>query len=838
VGGIRTIGGTTMRSLNMLLFVVLLLGAPWRNASAIEYCVGTVAELTTALDDAAGASSQLFTTTVKLKQGTYHIGGTRLTEPNQAFFHALELLGGYNADCSVRVIKPDNTVFDADAADIVRIEPLNDLLIEGIRFQNVGNSKQVQVNSAADGVTASLRNNAFVGVSSWNVTGFDPDFNSVSDMSINFLNNRVHGFPGFASVSAVYMGGMTSIRFTGNTIADNQGANGVYVCSSSSVWLLDNIAWNNNGQDFRVYEDCGDTDLGEARFRANLYQSAELTQIGDSGGNLVGSDPLFVNAGAGNYRIQTTSPAVNTGVVSSSSTSVDLDGDARVVGSTVDMGAYESSVDDTIPSTLVVTNANDSGAGSLRQAIIDANTNADFSFIDFNIPGACPRVIALASNLPTINNGVRINGWTQPGSAPNTMSKGYNGVHCIVLAGGAVLSTGLKFSGDGQFWLQGLAFSGFSAGTGVALNISGGDGNLVWGNQFGAVLSSNAGSLVLQPSDTNILLTGFSSSTVGGDLPAQRNVIADATDKGVLVTPFSFFSPYDNEIVNNLFGSTGLELDAYGNFNGITLQTSGNEVRDNTIIYSGLDGILMDVAGANNNVVQGNRIGIRDTICVGVLCFGGPGANGRMGINLSFGPHDNVIYDNTIKNNTSAGISIGSSTGGTSLRNWLVGNDIYANGAQGTFFNSYNGADNDADASNQDMANRGLNYPVITRAYGGTRKGWVEGTLATTNGNYSIDVFSSAAPDAGFPRGEGEFFHRSFYGVSISNAPSGQNGNTSFKASFPVAPITSLAGRVVTVTAADADGNTSELSAPVAYLCDVIFSHTFDDTVGDRCPQE
>lgn len=158
-------------------------------------------------------------------------------------------------------------------------------------------------------------------------------------MAINFLNNRVHGFPGFASVSAVYMGAMSSIRFTGNTIVDNQGESGVYICSSSSnVWLLDNIAWNNNGQDFRVYEDCGDTDLGEARFRANLYQSAQLTPISDSGDNLVGSDPQFINPGAGNYRIQTTSPAVNAGVVSSSSTSVDLDGNPRVVGSTVDMG--------------------------------------------------------------------------------------------------------------------------------------------------------------------------------------------------------------------------------------------------------------------------------------------------------------------------------------------------------------------------------------------------------------------------------------------------------------------------------------------------------------------
>jgi hypothetical protein len=39
---------------------------------------------------------------------------------------------------------------------------------------------------------------------------------------------------------------------------------------------------------------------------------------------------------------------------------------------------------------------------------------------------------------------------------------------------------------------------------------------------------------------------------------------------------------------------------------------------------------------------------------------------------------------------------------------------------------------------------------------------------------------------------------------------------------FPGSPLQSLTGRVITLTAADNVGNTSELSAPVAYLCDVI----------------
>ena len=44
--------------------------------------------------------------------------------------------------------------------------------------------------------------------------------------------------------------------------------------------------------------------------------------------------------------------------------------------------------------TFTVTNTNDSGAGSLRQAILDANASAGADLIDFNIPGAGVHTIA------------------------------------------------------------------------------------------------------------------------------------------------------------------------------------------------------------------------------------------------------------------------------------------------------------------------------------------------------------------------------------------------------------------------------------------------------------
>jgi hypothetical protein len=824
---------------HLLLPLSLALACATRVAAGADYCVGSSAELQTALDIAASDDSALFTTTVMLKTGTYHVGSTSLIVTSTVTrVHALELLGGYNSDCSARSINPDSTVFDADANDL-RMDPLADLLVEGIRFQNVaGQYGQVTIRTAANDIGVRLRLNAFVGASANVVTGFDTDFDRVSGLTVKFIGNRVHGYakPSATSNSAVQIAGATQIRFTANTIADNAGEHAVYICSSSDVALLDNIGWNNTGDDFRVAADCGDANTpGDAQFKTNLYQGITLNTIGDSGGNIAATDPKFVGAGAGNYRLQNTSPAINTGFVTSSLTDVDLAGNARVVGSTVDIGAYESAIDDTIPATLTVTNTNDSGAGSLRQALLDANANPDFTFVNFQIAtGSCPHVIAPLSDLPTITSGVRIDGFSQPGSAVNTRSVGDNATRCIVLAGGNARTFGLNFSGGStqQFWVQGLALGGFNpgGGSGAALRVAGGTNNIVWGNQFGGQLPS----VTLAPNYDNVLLTGASSSTaVGGSSPAQRNVIAGASNDGVRISRSGLFASTGNDIAGNLIGSYATESASAGNNVGVHVMTSGNTVRDNTIVNSASDGVRLETTGAHDNVIESNRIGVTDPFCGQLLCFELAAPNGRDGILLSFGPSTNIVYQNRIHDNVNRGIEIGSSSGAVSARNWLIANSVYANGAQGTLFNSYNGADNDADAAQQDMANRGLNYPSLVRAYGGTKRGRVEGTLATTNGSYSVDVFSSAQADDN-PRGEGDLFHRTFFGVTINNAAPGQNGSGSF--TVPFASATSLAGRVITVTVSDALGNTSELSAPVAYLCDVIFADSFDGGLGDKCP--
>jgi hypothetical protein len=66
---------------------------------------------------------------------------------------------------------------------------------------------------------------------------------------------------------------------------------------------------------------------------------------------------------------------------------------------------------------LTVSNVNDSGPGSLRQAINDANQNPGPDTIVFNIPGGGVHTIAPLTPLPTITDPLVIDGTTQPGFA-------------------------------------------------------------------------------------------------------------------------------------------------------------------------------------------------------------------------------------------------------------------------------------------------------------------------------------------------------------------------------------------------------------------------------------
>ena len=102
--------------------------------------------------------------------------------------------------------------------------------------------------------------------------------------------------------------------------------------------------------------------------------------------------------------------------------------------------------------TFTVTNVNDSGGGSLRQAILDANGNAGPDTIDFNIPGTGPFQILPASVLPPLAGETTLDATTQPG---------YAGTPLIEIS--TFSGAGLRMTGTGGNTIRGVCVNDFSA---------------------------------------------------------------------------------------------------------------------------------------------------------------------------------------------------------------------------------------------------------------------------------------------------------------------------------------------------------------------------------------
>src|SRR5437870_13857036 len=93
--------------------------------------------------------------------------------------------------------------------------------------------------------------------------------------------------------------------------------------------------------------------------------------------------------------------------------------------------------DRSAPAVFTVINTASAGAGTLRDAITQANNTAGADVINFNSQAAGVQTIALTLGLPTITEQVTIDGYSQPGSSANTLplNQGDNAVLLIELNG-------------------------------------------------------------------------------------------------------------------------------------------------------------------------------------------------------------------------------------------------------------------------------------------------------------------------------------------------------------------------------------------------------------------
>ncbi|MCP5090943.1 MAG: DUF4347 domain-containing protein, partial [Gammaproteobacteria bacterium] len=173
-------------------------------------------------------------------------------------------------------------------------------------------------------------------------------------------------------------------------------------------------------------------------------------------------------------------------------------------------------------STYTVSNTNDSGAGSLRQAIIDANASAGTDNIFFDISDALvggAHTISLLSALPDISETVVIDG---------TQDSDFSGTPIIVLdgSGAGVGVDGLRLAaGSDGSTIQGLVINQF---TDNGIEIDSSNNNLILGNYIGTDAS---GTTALGNGNDGIWIYQADDNVVGST--TAGNVIAANSDSGI-----------------------------------------------------------------------------------------------------------------------------------------------------------------------------------------------------------------------------------------------------------------------------------------------------------------
>jgi CSLREA domain-containing protein len=267
------------------------------------------------------------------------------------------------------------------------------------------------------------------------------------------------------------------------------------------------------------------------------------------------------------------------------------------------------------------------GGCTLREAIVNANNTPGADTINFNIGGTGVKTIFPTSELPLITDPVTIDGYSQPGSSPNTLDKGTNAILKIQLDGSSAgsLSDGLTL---------GPGASSSSVVKGLVINRFGGSGIFIAGGTSGVRIEGNF--VGTDPSGTIDLGNGFNgvssftatNNLVGGETPDKRNLISGNGGNGV----FLFADATTTLVEGNLIGTKKDGTSALGNTgNGVLIKDASDNLVNgaspaaaNTIAFNGSDGVV--VSGSDST---GNRILLNSIF-----------SNGGLGIDLVGGTED------------------------------------------------------------------------------------------------------------------------------------------------------------------------------------------------------
>ncbi len=461
-----------------------------------------------------------------------------------------------------------------------------------------------------------------------------------------------------------------------------------------------------------------------------------------------------------------------------------------------------------------VVNVNNTGQGSLRQSITNANTlGGDASLVQAGRPAAIENALFMISNgtataglrasnnyfsggvttitptsaLQTISAPLVLNAQAQPGWTSNPI------VRLDGVSAGADVD-GLSFgAASGASIVRGMMITRFTH-DGLRVE-SGANGVVIAGNWIGTAGTGTTGT---GNGDDNIDLRG-ANAVIGGTGAADRNVINNAGDDGITINGAG------TSILGNYIGLDPDGATGGGNGDvGIALLAGassttigGTSVAARNVISMNFEGIEISAA---NNVVQGNYIGTdaggtlnrgqRSSDAVEIISggtnnlIGGTAAGAGNLIAFTQGGHD--------------GVSVEAGSG-----NAVLGNRIHSNTGLGIDLANDGVTVNDG-LQTAGQPNLLMDTPVFTSvALSGTTltvAGYVGNTPSLPLfGGARVEIFRSDNDPSG--SGEG----RAYLGFQTADA----NGN--FGGSLTVSGLS--VGDRITGTATDGSNNTSEFSA-------------------------
>ncbi len=521
-----------------------------------------------------------------------------------------------------------------------------------------------------------------------------------------------------------------------------------------------------------------------------------------------------------------TSGAIGTGLVTfSASISGFVAGDSITATATSAEGTSEFSTCITatgqVPETVTVTTEDDNNDGicnlshcSLREAINRTNGNANpevQDIIAFNVGGSgAVRTIVVESTLPDITQPVKIDGITQPGSVCTDQGRGlwlelapFEESATVGLTVAGVESPGVV--------IRGMAIGGFSD---AGIVVSSSPDTVIECNYVGM----NAFGDETRPNGTGIFVENSAGTIIGGGGAAKRNVISANTTLGLEIQG-------DGVIVSgNFFGIDDGGATAFPNGVGIELDGASNTTiggttaaEENAIAHNFGPGIRVQGDALEGVRIIGNAIGYGPTasiekpnqagIVIGTKNLGT--LNGGLGFGVQVGGVEPGERNRIFSSNAFSAIEVQVAASTVANRHVIRGNEIKSSqlgidlrgaGQNPNLVTENDALDTDAGPNGQQ------NFPLLATATGGT-PGSVTGTMnSKASTQYTLDFYRGGGTCGTAGTRDGE--------VYLGSTTVTTNG----AGTVPIAATLDAgfaAGSVITATATDPNGNTSEFSACV-----------------------